>query len=126
MTQTRHYIIFHYKLPKAAKQNLTLSLSLSLSKLRRRSHGFSLSSDLTLFFARRIGSQHEAEEDPPIAMPHSSSSSPLTYLPVQFTFPSLLLFFSVCFSRKLNESIYKSVFVFSHFSVSFGLNFWLS
>ena len=100
---------FYQRLPNISQSCQTKlnthTHSLSLSKLRRRSHGFSLRSDLTLFFARRIGSQHEAEEDPPIAMPHSSSSSPVTYLPIHFTFPSL--FFSVSFSTKLKESIYN-------------------
>ena len=114
----------YQRLPNISQSYQTKLNSLSLSNLQRHSHGFSLSSDLTLFFACRIGSQHEAEEDPPIAMPHSSSSSPVTYLPIHFTFPSL--FFSVSFSRKLKESMYKSIFVFSHFSVSFGLNIWLS
>ena len=107
---------------KTAKQNLTHThtLSLSLSKLRQRSHGFSFSSDLTLFFARCIGSQHEAKEDPPIVMPHSSSSSPVTYLPVHITFPS---FFSLV-SRESWRNQYINLSLF--FLTSLFLLAWIS
>ena len=117
---------FYQRLPNISQSYQTKlnthSLSLSFSKLQWCSHGFSLWSDLTLFFARRIGSQHKAKEDPSIAMLHSSSSSPVTYLSVHFTFPAS--FFSVSFSRKLKESIYQSVFVF--FSLLLFLLAWIS
>ena len=74
---------FYQRLPNISQNcqtklnTYTHTLSLSLSKLRQRSHGFSFSSDLTLFFARCIGSQHEAKEDPPsqcrtLPLPHRS------------------------------------------------------
>ena len=91
-----------------------LEHSLSLSPFRRRSHGFSLRSDLALIFARCIGSQHKAKEDLPFTMPYTSSSSPFLYLPVKsfhFSFISFL-FVSRESSNKLNQHIDPS-FVFS-------------